>query len=352
MNRLMDVKLGEKHTSVFIAEDIKDLSTHLSSYGQNVLWVFDSNTAPLFKQLPSSRIVLDSGEKNKTISSVEKILNAALTYGLSRDSRIIAFGGGVVCDMAALASSLYMRGCMLTLVPTTLLSMVDASLGGKTGVDFGKAKNIIGSFYPADEVLISTELLHSLNHGEYLSGLGEVIKHAFLSSDEALFSYLEENRDAILNRDKAVVREIVRLSLEIKKMYIEKDPKEKLGIRSFLNFGHTFAHALEALGHFNYSHGQAVAWGCVRAFEVGVLLGLTDKDYAKKSISLIRAYGYNWNYKIERGRWMDFLQSLDKDKKKYEGNVKFVICKKQGDFLLTPIELKSIQAVCLDSPWF
>ena len=352
MENLLNVTLANGITSTcFMASDIKDLSTHLSSYGQNVLWVFDSNTAPLFKMLPTNRVVLESGERYKTLESVEKILTAALSFGLSRDSRFIGFGGGVVCDMTALASSLFMRGCNLTLVPTTLLAMVDASLGGKTGVDFGGAKNIVGSFYPASEVLISTDILHSLPDNEFLSGMGEVIKHAFLSPNQELFEYLEKNRERILKRDKECVSQLVKLSLEVKKIFIEQDPKETKGIRSFLNFGHTFAHALESLGHFSYSHGSAVAWGCARAFEVGVILGLTDKEYATRSRALIKSFGYNADYKIERGQWLEFLAALGKDKKKYDGNVKFVICKNQGEFILTPIELKAIQAVTISTPW-
>jgi 3-dehydroquinate synthetase len=351
MEKLLSVNLAQGAESVcLIAKDIRDLSAHLSGYGQNVLWVFDTNTSPLFKQLPANRIVIEAGEKHKTIETVEKILSEALSFGLSRDSRFIAFGGGVVCDMTSLASSLYMRGAKLTLVPTTLLSMVDASLGGKTGVDYGGAKNIVGTFYPADEVLISVDVLRTLPLSEYMSGLGEVLKHAFLSPDDRLLNYLEANREKVLSRDKETIREIVSLSLVVKKHYLELDPKETKGIRSMLNFGHTFAHALEAIGHFTYSHGQAVAWGCCRAFELGVKMGLSDKEYAERGIALFKSYGYNAEYRIERGRWLEFQNAVAKDKKKIGGSVKFVICRGQGDFVLAPVESRMLQSVAISTP--
>ena len=152
-----------KQTEVLLADDLKDLSAHLGEYGRLVLWVFDTNTAKLFKQLPPSHVVLESGESAKNFSSLERILSAALDEGLARDGRIIGVGGGVVCDMSAFAASVYMRGCRLTLVPTTLLAMVDASLGGKTAIDFKGMKNMVGSFYPASEVLISIDTLRTLN---------------------------------------------------------------------------------------------------------------------------------------------------------------------------------------------
>ncbi len=352
MEKLMTVTLaGGEKSQVLFSSDLQDLSRHLSSYGQNVLWVFDTNTAPLFSTLPTNRIIIESGEKYKTMDTVERIISAALSFGLSRDSRFIAFGGGVVCDMTALAASLFMRGCRLSLVPTTLLSQVDASVGGKTGVDFAGAKNLIGSFYPADEILISVDILRTLPSTEFLSGLGEVLKHAFLSPSDELFTYLENHREAILARKKEEVATIVKLSLDVKKYYLEQDPKETKGIRSFLNFGHTFAHALEALGHFRYSHGQAVAWGCCRALELGGNLGLTDPALVERGLALFKSYGYNWNYKIERGAWIDFGRAIAKDKKKYNGAVKFVICKDIGSFVLESVDSKYIQQVCLSTPW-
>lgn len=352
MEQLFDVKLFDgKSTKVFFADSIKDLSRKLSGYGQNVLWVFDTNSASLFNALPPNRVVLDSGEKNKTWKSIERILSAALDAGLARDSIMIGFGGGVICDMTSLAASLYMRGCRLVLVPTTLLCMVDATLGGKTAIDYLGGKNLIGSFYPAEDVIISADTLRTLPESEYMCGLGEVVKHAFLSEDDALYDFLTEKRDLIMERDKATVSEMVRLSLAVKAGFIEKDPKETLGIRSFLNLGHTFAHALESCGRFSsFSHGKAVAWGCARALEAGVEMGITPLEFKEKCIRLLYSYGFEVDYRIGRGEWLDFYAAIGKDKKKLGGRVKYVLLKGQGEPLLSDIEPKLVQRLVISVP--
>ena len=190
--------LNGRKTDVYFLSTIKELSAKLSAYGRRVLWVFDSNSASLFTSLPANSVILPSGEKNKTFSSIEKIISAALDAHLSRDSVFIGFGGGVVCDMTAFAASVFMRGCSLILVPTTLLCMVDASIGGKSAIDFKGGKNLIGTFYPAKDVLISSACLRTLPQQEFISGMGEVIKHAFLTEDDALYDFLVKNRNAIL----------------------------------------------------------------------------------------------------------------------------------------------------------
>lgn len=349
---MFDVTLAAgKHTEVYFADGIKALSTQLSAYGQNVLWVFDANSAALFRDLPEKKIILPPGEQNKNWVTLNKIFSAALDFGLARDSVFIGFGGGVICDMTALAASLYMRGCALVLVPTTLLCMVDASVGGKSAIDFQGGKNLVGSFYPARDVLICSDTLRTLPENEYLCGLGEVVKHAFLSADERLFKFLEENKDAVLKRDKAAVSEMVRLSVEVKISFIERDPEERKGIRSFLNLGHTFAHALEATGKFkNFSHGKAVAWGCAKAFELGSLMKITPSEVRKKGIALLSAYGFDVSYRIGRGEWIDFYQAMLKDKKKYQGKVKFVLLEDMGKPALFDVEPALVQSVVIESP--
>jgi len=251
MKKLTTAVLDQgKTTDILLADDLKDLANHLGGYGRAVMWVFDTNTAKLFKQLPPAHVVLESGESSKHLSSLERILSTCLDEGLARDGRIIGFGGGVVCDLSAFAASVYMRGCRLTLVPTTLLAMVDAAVGGKTAVDFRGMKNMVGSFYPAGEVLICIDTLRTLSDKEFLNGLAEVIKHALLSQDEELYKFLLVKKNEILSREPKTLATLVELSLEVKKWYIEQDPTETKGIRQMLNLGHTFAHALESSSHF------------------------------------------------------------------------------------------------------
>jgi 3-dehydroquinate synthase len=350
MKPLMTVTLaGGAQTEVLLAEDIKDLSAHLGDYGRSVLWVFDSNTNKLFRQLPPARIILDSGEQSKNLTSLERIISLALDEGLGRDGRIIGFGGGVVGDISSLAASLYMRGCRLTLVPTTLLAMVDASIGGKTAVDFQGMKNMIGTFYPANEVLISIDVLKSLSEREYKSGLAEVIKHALLSEDQELFKLLLSRRSEILDREEETLMKLVELSLLVKKSYIERDPTETKGIRKALNLGHTFGHALESSTRFAaFSHGAAVAWGTVRALEAGVALGITDKKYASSASKLFGSFGYDLDHRIGRGEWIEYKNHLSKDKKKLGGEVQFVLLGGNGKPELHPLPWNLIQALVME----
>jgi 3-dehydroquinate synthetase len=354
MKKLMTAVLDQgKTTDILLADDLKDLANHLGGYGRSVMWVFDTNTAKLFKQLPPAHVVLESGESSKHFGSLERILSTSLDEGLARDGRIIGFGGGVVCDLSAFAASVYMRGCRLTLVPTTLLAMVDAAVGGKTAVDFRGMKNMVGSFYPAGEVLICIDTLRTLSDKEFLNGLAEVIKHALLSQDEELYKFLLVKKNEILSRESKTLANLVELSLDVKKWYIEQDPTETKGIRQMLNLGHTFAHALESSSHFGtWSHGAAVAWGTCRALEAGVVLQVTDKAYASGATKLFKSYGYDIEHRIGRGDWIEFRDHLLKDKKKADGKVLFVLLQGQGKGVLSPLEIPLIQHLVIAKPIF
>jgi 3-dehydroquinate synthase len=337
-----------KKTTLFLADNLKDLSSHLGEYGRNVIWVFDTNTSNMFKQMPPNNYVLESGEANKNMTYLLRIIQAASEDGMARDSRFIGFGGGVVCDMTSLASSLYMRGTALTLVPTTLLCMGDACLGGKTAVDFGGQKNLIGSFYPADEVLLCMDTLRTLPDKEFLSGMGEVIKHSVLSQDNELYKLLITKKREILARDTEVLASMVAESLKVKSWYLDQDPLESKGIRQMLNLGHTFGHALESLNHFGtLSHGQCVAWGTCRAFEAGTEMGVADKQYATGAIKLFKSYGYDIDYRIGRGDWMEYSGHLMMDKKKVGGQVQFVIPTGQGTCRLMPLDAAMVQRLVI-----
>lgn len=338
---------GGAKSNVFFSTSLDELSDKLNSYGENVLFVCDENTKELVDLDSSRSVVLPSGEENKTYKSIGVILAKALELSLARDSLFIAIGGGVICDMTAFASSIYMRGARCVLVPTTLLSMVDASVGGKSGIDYFGYKNLIGTFFPAEDILICLESLESLNDKEYLCGLGEVLKHAYLSPDERLFKFLGVNRDKILSRDLKVLSEMVYLSLEVKRYYIELDPEEKMGIRSFLNLGHTFGHALEAITNYSVSHGEGVAWGVRKALEVGVKAGITSEDYKDKALSLLFLYPFNFGYEFTVDKLSLFMEAIQKDKKKSSGSVKFVLMEGQGKPCLKTLSDEEIKSVLL-----
>ncbi len=316
----------------------------IRSYGRagRVLLVCDENTRPLLDSYIEpdaqgiSPLVLPAGERHKNKDSLERILHACVNAALGRDDTVAAFGGGVVCDIAAFAASVYMRGIGLILVPTTLLAMVDASLGGKTGINFRGYKNLAGSFYPASEVIICADVLGSLPEREYRSGLAEVIKSALLG-DEELLTLLEQRREEVLDRDgpSSVTGELISRSILVKADYVSRDLKES-GVRAFLNLGHTFAHALETTaGLGSWSHGEAVAWGIAKAMEAGRSAGFTDPLYADRVLKLLDAYGYRTGPCGEDGKVL--MEAMKQDKKKREGELRFVLQKRCCETFLSAL---------------
>lgn len=338
MEEKNSLKLGERETKILFSSGMGDLAKYLSLYGSNVFWVFDENTAKLFRILPKNSVVIVPGEKEKDFETLQQILSRAAELGLARDSRFIAFGGGVVCDMTALAASLYMRGARLTLIPTTLLAMVDASLGGKTAIDFCGVKNLVGSFYPADEVLIAVDTLKHLPEYEFRCGLGEVLKHAFITEGKDFYGYLLENRELIISRDRKTLAELVGKSLEIKTSFIESDPEDRLGQRAMLNFGHTFGHALESLDLFSISHGEGVVWGMKRAVDAGILAGITTEDVKASMDALLDAYGYDTSYRVPEDKVEEFLSFVHKDKKNIGGRIRFILLDEDGKPVLSELD--------------
>ncbi len=301
------------------------------------VYVVDTNTVSLLEHsrgfvAGSPVVVLPAGETNKTLASIETILSAALTAGLARDSLFVGFGGGVVTDMTAFAASLYMRGARVELVPTTLLAMADAAIGGKTGVDFGNYKNCVGTFYPASSIHISIAALNSLPEREYRSGLAEVLKTALLYAPK-LYQIMQDRREDILRRDGELLLETVKRCVQAKARVVERDLKES-GERMFLNLGHTFAHALESVAGFGVvSHGEAVAWGIARALELGCRLGVTDPEYRNDVKATLESYGWPTGSvhpalsSRESAATVanELLHAMKTDKKKRGGAVRFVL---------------------------
>jgi 3-dehydroquinate synthase len=247
----------------------------------------------------------------------------------------------VVCDITSLAASLYMRGCVLSLVPTTLLAMVDASLGGKTGVDFMGFKNLVGTFYPASRILVAPGAVRTLPAKEYLSGLAEVIKTAVIG-DAELFALLSRERASVMARDPDVVEEMISRSLAVKGRIVEADPREE-GERALLNLGHTFGHALESATLFTgWTHGEAVAWGMGRALALGVRLGLTDRAFAEQVTLLLAGYGFRLHAPIG---YQELAPALGRDKKRRRGKVRLVIPCALGDVRIREAEAEEISLV-------
>jgi 3-dehydroquinate synthase len=291
--------------------------------------VFDAVTRRLFGAAfpPDRSVVLPVGERAKRWRSVEAVLARAASRGLGRDGSLQGVGGGVVCDVTGLAASLYMRGCGLSLSPTTLLAMVDASLGGKTGIDFRGSKNLVGSFHPASRVLVCTPALATLPDREYRSGLAEAIKTAVIG-DPTLLDLLEARRETVLARDPMMLAEVVERCLRVKGGICESDPREE-GRRMLLNLGHTFGHALESWSGFRgWTHGEAVAWGMGRAAALGLALGATDPAFARRLTRLLAEYGFRLEAPVGP---RELGPALQLDKKRRAGTLRFVVPRRAGD---------------------
>ena len=282
----------------------------------------------------SQVLLLDPGEDHKDWEQVTRILDRGFSMGLARDSWIVGIGGGVVTDLVAFAASLFMRGCHLLLIPTTLLSQVDATLGGKTGINFGGHKNMVGSFYPAHEIRIVPDLLMSLPLREYRGGLAEVIKHGFLVGGE-LLDRIVGQRLAILARDPSILAGLVWDSLMVKARVVEADLKEE-GVRAHLNLGHTFAHGLEAAAGFGvWNHGDAVAWGMIKAARLAEAMGLCSPDWANSVHQLLLDYGFaDQAPGVSTDR---IIEAMLSDKKKKGGQVRFVLQRAVADTFLQAV---------------
>ena len=353
--REKNLALGSFWTKLCLVQPADLLALPVGAKPDQVLWVSDRAvwqvlTGPAAPEavrqalspLQDQVLLLEAGEDHKAWEQVTRILERGFAMGLARDGWIVGIGGGVVTDVTAFAASLYMRGCKLMLLPTTLLAQVDATLGGKTGINFGGHKNMVGTFYPAHEIRIVPELLISLPEREYRGGLAEVIKHAFLVGGE-LLERVTRQRQAILNRDPSLLADLVWDSLMVKAKVVEEDLMEQ-GIRAHLNLGHTFAHGLEAAAGFGvWNHGDAVAWGMIKAAQLSQRLGLCSPEYASAVRQVLLDYGF-----AEEAPLVDpaaIINAMLSDKKKKGGQVRFVLQRGPGDTLMQAVAADDLAAV-------
>lgn len=236
------------------------------------------------------KVVPDS-EKSKSIKTASQVIKDLAEFDKNKKVFILAFGGGVVGDLSGFLASIYRRGISYIQVPTTLLAQVDSAIGGKTALDLETGKNLIGAFYQPKLVFSDVDFLKSLDKLQLSSGMAEVIKYAVIK-DQKLFVYLENNRDQILSASPTALEKIIGSCSVIKARITEADEKEKLGLRTILNFGHTIGHAIEtAAGYKKYNHGQAVALGMAAAADLSVRFGILDEKTSLRIKNLIKLYG-------------------------------------------------------------
>jgi len=315
--------------------------------------IFSRKTENVYIHNKDVFIILGPGEKYKTIENVLAIVKAALDADFTRNCIFTAIGGGVICDMTGFAASMFKRGVEVEFVPTTLLAMVDASIGGKTGCDFDGYKNMIGSFYPASTLHFFPDFVLSLNDREYKSGLSEAIKTAFLFNKE-LYQLFRDNKEKVLNRDLSIMYSVILNCVKAKADVVHIDFKEK-GDRAFLNLGHTFGHALEATaGLGDITHGEGVAWGMARAAVLSNKLGLCTETYKNDVIDLLSNYGYDvkpvpdvlLNSNDVKSNTQLLIKAMHKDKKnKSSTKTRFTLQKDLCETLMLEVEDDVIETV-------
>ncbi|MCH2107700.1 MAG: 3-dehydroquinate synthase [Polyangiaceae bacterium] len=314
-----------------------------------LLFVSDENVAPLHGQgvrnimaktsLPHSEVLLPPGEPAKNLQIQAKIYQAAFEARLDRQGLMIGLGGGVVTDMTGFAAATWVRGIRWLGLPTTLLSMVDASVGGKTAVDFSTAKNSVGAFWQPSGVICDVSALKTESERAYRGALSEVIKTALIG-DATLLDFLEEKSEEILARDFGVMTEVLDRCVRVKARVVSLDEREA-GVRASLNLGHTIGHALESSGGYEeLTHGEAVSLGLVAALRLGNQLGVTETPLTERVLQLLERLGLP--HRLKANRLEEATQLLGLDKKRAGSEIKFIFCKSAGDVMFKMVSLDDL----------
>lgn len=304
----------------------------LKMQGKRFCIVSDSNVDKLYgaeveKNLVSSgfetvhRFVFPAGEEHKTLDVITDLYEFLIQRGFDRSDVLIALGGGVTGDMTGYAAATYLRGIRFIQVPTSLLSMVDSSIGGKTGVDFRGYKNMVGAFYMPALVYVNLSVLQTLDERQRASGMGEIIKHSLIR-DRQYYDWLKEHKESVSSLAMDAMTDMVFRSQEIKKQVVENDPKEK-GERAHLNFGHTIGHAIEKALNFSLLHGECVGLGMVAAAFISLLRGKIKKDELTSIEELIASYGLSVRFKDLNNE--EIIDNCFHDKKKEGNTIRFVL---------------------------
>ena len=346
------IDLGARSYPILIGTDILDQASSWDNLPEAAQALIVSNTtvAPLYaarlQQVLAGRfrqvlcVELPDGEQHKTWQSLNRIFDALLEHQCDRKTVLFALGGGVVGDITGFAAACYMRGVPFVQVPTTLLAQVDSSVGGKTAINHPLGKNMIGAFYHPRRVVCDMATLATLPEREFSAGLAEIIKYGPIA-DMEFFDWLEQNMQALRARQHDVMRVAVQRSCEIKAWVVAQDEQEG-GMRAILNFGHTFAHAIEAgLGFGTWLHGEAVGCGLVMAVHLSQQLGLVDAAFVNRTRRLVQAAGLPVQAPMlstdESTNTQAWLQHMRVDKKAEAGQIRFVVLAHPGQAALVSV---------------
>ena len=309
----------------------------LSPASRKICIVTDSNVSGLYLEEVSALLgeefasavcfVFPAGEDHKNLDTVKSLYEFLIQHSFDRNDMLAALGGGVCGDLTGFAAATYLRGIDFIQIPTTLLSQVDSSIGGKTGVDFDEYKNMVGAFYMPKLVYINVSVLRTLPEDQFASGMGEVIKHGCIRSASYL-DWIEENKALIKDLDLEAMQHMVRESCLIKKAVVEEDPTEK-GIRATLNFGHTLGHAIEKEMHFTLTHGACVALGCRAAMYISCRRGLISAADVRNTGDLFSYFGLHEYFHPDDPD--KIIDSVKHDKKMDSGVIRFILLNGMGN---------------------
>lgn len=353
MKQILNVEIKNNKTVDYKIEITDDNLTKLKedinlyTSGHKRLFVVSEKVFKIYAKelnlLPCETIVLKDGESQKNLKNYAKILEKCIDIGLTRKDYLIALGGGVIGDLTGFAASTYMRGINFIQVPTTLLSMVDSSVGGKTAIDMGEGKNIVGAFYQPQKVFININFLKTLDKKQYMSGLGEVLKYAFIEDNCGFkhtlffFEHLTLSCEKLLEREPMNLMRVIEYCLNLKIAVVNQDEKEA-GLRKILNFGHTIGHALEAYTKYKkFTHGEAVVYGMFFIFNWAYSKNFISYSYYRMATELLAKYGFR-GIKISKFSTNRLLELMKKDKKATLNKITFII----------PIEKKKVKEVSLN----
>lgn len=348
----IDVALGERRYPIRIGTGLLDDGSWRDALrGRHALVVTDDRVAPLYLArvegalgaLTHAAIVLPAGEASKTLDGTSEVLDALAKLGASRDAAVIALGGGVIGDLAGFAAATWMRGIDFVQLPTTLLAMVDSSVGGKTGVNIAAGKNLVGAFHQPRAVYIDTETLATLPKRECAAGFAEIVKYGAIG-DAEFFTWLEAHADALNAHDEDALAEAIAFSCRYKAGVVTRDEREQ-GERALLNFGHTFGHAFEAeRGYGDLLHGEAVAIGMVLAASLSSRLGRAPAEDTERLLQLLSRFGLP--VEPPRARPDALLARMRLDKKNVSGRLRLILWRGIGKAEIVPdVDEASVRAV-------
>lgn len=327
------VNLSENSYEIIIGDTLNNIGKYIKKYSkilvlsnETVGEIYGSKVVEALKEQNVFYYEIKDGEEYKTIETAMEVYDKLIEWEFTRDSLILSLGGGVVCDLTGYIAATYMRGIDFVQVPTSLLSQVDASVGGKVAVNY-KGKNLIGAFHQPKLVFIDHTVLHTLPLREIKTGIAETLKIA-LCFDENYYEFLNNNSDKFLNLNEEVLVKVIKRACELKAEVVSQDEKE-LGIRALLNYGHTFGHVIEHMTNYKvYTHGEAVVIGMNFVNLLGESLGICDKNYVDLCKALFEKYGLN--YDIPKYDFSEMLKVLKRDKKNMDAKLKFVFSETLG----------------------